>query len=1268
MREGVEEKMRFHQTVLDLKERYLDRTPPELVRRAATEFLGQPPESLREVPRQWTPGGGSQNFLIRAGSVQYFLKAKHKSLLVESALESEPGFSQTPSLENEYNFLTTLAPSPHVPVVAGFAQHGDWLFLATEALRPFDALREFSPPQMVDAFAQLSNFVRGLYEKGIVHTDIHEKNVCFRGLTPVLIDFEEARHFPQAVPFEQSLDMVGVCGGDHVGDFPVLEKGAVPGPTCLARLKKVFASALRPGLPAYLAQCNFDCTSGYNLDVEQQPDERIYQSVILHDMTIAGQRPVEDARLVQVRHALEYAHSVLGRPLDVVDLGSNMGMVSFFCGDFPHTRRVTGLEADARYVEAARVLAFYSDRPSGVDFVRYMTGSAPYAWATDVLLMLSVYHHVADKDAFLDELSTREITCILGEFATQERYYPQRGSVAAEIEHIRKTLGFRHAEYIALSADYQRPLVAFHNGDVRAFRTLAAAGSVRKAGITPGGAESRRALAWVRAHSPQGQGVSVSNRQPTPYPEVTGYFIPTLLQWGEKDLAVRYARWLMSIQNADGSFSGPGIASPFAFDTGQIIRGLAAITPLLPEAARPLERACRWIMDTASPEGRLALPEDMGAWSLGARGHVNEAIHLYVLPGLLAAGKALNTGGFDAFVRKSLAWYIAHCNLTNFLAPNMLLHFYCYIQEALFDLGAVDICRQGMRELAERQAENGMVPAYANAAWICTPGLIQAGLVWLKLGDRAHALPALRCAQSLQTAAGGFPGSVGEGADYFPGEELSWPVKFWLDAMTWLSPDEKMPAHTAGAGVAAGTENVRAENIREEDVPLVALAGAAASRLEEDARSLMSCPADTPCMEQAARLVPVLLDRGRRQEALDLAKWLAKNFSSAQGKNLFLTAGLLRVFRQPEVLAAHGDGHLKQLCATVLPLQRRSAEQEPGLFCCFGELHQAGQALDHDAWTDCARHWASRQSTLADQRAGEALVREAAAVGLLQKPENGLALLARMAESMGAEIPADPEPRAKYAEIALWLAWGAWSLGDDVIGGAAYCLGMGALGNGRRQWPKNVFQGGASAALAFASAVSAMQRCRFVRFFPQFLDDIADDDGRLAFVRQSLQGREQARVLDMGTGKGRYLRRLHYGGFANLTGQDVHPAFARFMPKRVSARVGTVLRSGWDDGSFDAVLLCEVLEHCVDLHAALGEMRRILADGGTLVIVDKNVQRLASWPGGIPPWEQWFDCRELARILAGSGFEVTALDPDLGYENRRDGLFFGLAARKRSAV
>jgi hypothetical protein len=73
------------------------------------------------------------------------------------------------------------------------------------------------------------------------------------------------------------------------------------------------------------------------------------------------------------------------------------------------------------------------------------------------------------------------------------------------------------------------------------------------------------------------------------YPEITGYLIPTLLQWGKVSEAMRAADWLVSVQNADGSFDGVD-GKPAVFDTGACYEGLIAT-----ERFDAAKRAKAWI-------------------------------------------------------------------------------------------------------------------------------------------------------------------------------------------------------------------------------------------------------------------------------------------------------------------------------------------------------------------------------------------------------------------------------------------------------------------------------------------------------------------------------------------------------------------------------------------------------------------------------------------------------------------------------------------------
>ena len=118
--------------------------------------------------------------------------------------------------------------------------------------------------------------------------------------------------------------------------------------------------------------------------------------------------------------------------------------------------------------------------------------------------------------------------------------------------------------------------------------------------VTPGKRHLDEAIAWIkRAQEAAGDGGGVAwgyrARSPVrsgarlgwigPYPETTGYIIPTMLRYarmagddGSADAARRMAEWELRIQLADGGFQG-GIygalpVSSSTFVTGQVLFGL----------------------------------------------------------------------------------------------------------------------------------------------------------------------------------------------------------------------------------------------------------------------------------------------------------------------------------------------------------------------------------------------------------------------------------------------------------------------------------------------------------------------------------------------------------------------------------------------------------------------------------------------------------------------------------------------------------------------
>lgn len=293
----------------------------------------------------------------------------------------------------------------------------------------------------------------------------------------------------------------------------------------------------------------------------------------------------------------------------------------------------------------------------------------------------------------------------------------------------------------------------------------------------------QKAIQWIHHNHLDGQAIPITHRQRRPYPEVTGYYIPTLLSIGETAMAEKFALWLVSVQNPDGSFSLDNPNVNYVFDTGQVIRGWISIIDRLPQLRGPLEKACDWIVSTSDPvTGRLKCPAPGGDWSLGPRGEVNEAIHLYVLKPLRDSAKLLNKASIQLTVDKALAFYLKHLPITDFTRSNSLTHFYGYMQEALVELGCIEEAKRGMAAVAAYQLPNGAVPAYHDVTWVCSTGLAQLAKVWYLLNDLPRADAAMAFLTQLQNSSGGFYGSYGVGTTYFPADEISWAVKYALEA------------------------------------------------------------------------------------------------------------------------------------------------------------------------------------------------------------------------------------------------------------------------------------------------------------------------------------------------------------------------------------------------------------------------------------------------------------------------------------------------------
>jgi SAM-dependent methyltransferase len=90
-----------------------------------------------------------------------------------------------------------------------------------------------------------------------------------------------------------------------------------------------------------------------------------------------------------------------------------------------------------------------------------------------------------------------------------------------------------------------------------------------------------------------------------------------------------------------------------------------------------------------------------------------------------------------------------------------------------------------MKEVSRRLSPDGSLPAYSSGSAACSTAAAQYAVIWYKLGEHALADRAVAHLCRVQTENGGFVGSDGAGADYFPDSEISWAAKFFLDAVRW---------------------------------------------------------------------------------------------------------------------------------------------------------------------------------------------------------------------------------------------------------------------------------------------------------------------------------------------------------------------------------------------------------------------------------------------------------------------------------------------------
>lgn len=339
------------------------------------------------------------------------------------------------------------------------------------------------------------------------------------------------------------------------------------------------------------------------------------------------------------------------------------------------------------------------------------------------------------------------------------------------------------------------------------------------------------AESWLkRAHDrPEDEGVSYGYSlrggwRPS-YRETSGYIATTFFdlarQRNDQDYqqrALKISRWLLSVQNADGSFSNPRYGNEgIVFDTGQDLFGLVRAAEVTGEAAFKdgALRAADWLVTIADDKGHWTRNEHLGT------PHVYNTRSAWAV---LRANELVHGAERERVARSNLDWavseqqpsgYYDNCAFVRGEAP--FTHTIAYATRGLLESGLL-LKDQRYIDAATRCADaaikllqpNGFLAGQISitgepaATYCCLTGNCQFSIVWAKLFDLTgreeykqatiRALDYVMAHQDIRTnnlnVRGAIKGSFPIWGRYAPMSFPNWPAKFFVDAMVlrnrWL--------------------------------------------------------------------------------------------------------------------------------------------------------------------------------------------------------------------------------------------------------------------------------------------------------------------------------------------------------------------------------------------------------------------------------------------------------------------------------------------------
>lgn len=315
-----------------------------------------------------------------------------------------------------------------------------------------------------------------------------------------------------------------------------------------------------------------------------------------------------------------------------------------------------------------------------------------------------------------------------------------------------------------------------------------------------------------------------------PYPETTGYIIPTFLQYGSlngdasyNERAVKMGDWEIEIQLPSGAVRGGiGINEyPIVFNTGQVILGWASLyrETKLNRFLHAATKAANWL---------LSVQDDDGKWSKHTYKNIPHVYHTRVAWSLLEVYRLTNEIKYKIAAEKQIFWalsqskenaWFSHMGFTLNEIP--LTHTVAYTLRGLLESSffVEEETKKKLLSMVQRASERIMMryefrkqgpnsmPMYLYATlndkwkskdnYSCLSGNSQLAIIWFKLykiNNDARFLNAalkiidqVKASQSLDSKnlgiRGGIAGSYPIWEKYIKYAYPNWATKFFVDAL-----------------------------------------------------------------------------------------------------------------------------------------------------------------------------------------------------------------------------------------------------------------------------------------------------------------------------------------------------------------------------------------------------------------------------------------------------------------------------------------------------